>query len=182
MSATPPRDRPAHAGEHRYTSRTEWTGNQGVGTVGYRAYSRDHLLTAPGKSASILGSSDPAFLGDTSRYNPEELLLASLSACHMLWYLHLCATAGVVVTAYVDEPVGIMQESADGSGRFTEVTLHPIVVIEDPARADEAESLHEKAGAMCFIANSCNFPVAHVPTIRVRDHEVDGGALANGSG
>ena len=82
--------------------RLRWTGDRGVGTASYTAYARDHEITAPGKPA-IAGSSDPRFRGDATRWNPEELLLGAISACHQLWYLHLCAEAGVVVTAYVDD-------------------------------------------------------------------------------
>ncbi len=135
-----------------------WTGNLGTGTSGYRAYKRDHEIAAPGKQ-SILGSSDPAFRGDPSRYNPEELLVASLSTCHMLWYLHLCAEAGVVVTGYADEPVGRMAEAEDGGGRFTEVVLRPRVSVAEGTDRELAQHLHEKAHHLCFIANSVNFPV-----------------------
>lgn len=148
---------------HHYISTTAWTGNTGAGTSDYRAFSRDHRIIIPGK-ADLLGSSDPAFLGDPSRHNPEELLLASLSSCHMLWYLHLCATNGIVVTAYTDEAKGQMVEEADGSGHFTSVILHPVVTITDASKAELANALHHKANKMCFIANSCNFPVTHIPT------------------
>ncbi len=91
---------------HAYQIRTTWTGNRGAGTSDYRGYERAHEFSAPGKPV-IAGSSDPAFRGDATRYNPEELLVAALSACHMLWYLHLCAESGIVVTEYVDEARGI---------------------------------------------------------------------------
>src|SRR5687767_11345840 len=104
--------------EHRYAVTVEWTGNLGSGTSAYRAYARDHEIRASGKPA-IPGSSDPAFRGDPARWNPEELLVGALAACHKLWYLHLCAEAGIVVTSYVDRAEGVMVEEADGSGRFT---------------------------------------------------------------
>src|SRR5581483_3047159 len=110
---------------HRYTIVNRWTGNLGPGTSSYRSYSRSHEISGAGKSVTIPGSSDPAFRGDASRYNPEELLLGALSACHMLWVLHLCADAGIVITEYVDEAEGEMAEHADGSGEFTRVTLRP---------------------------------------------------------
>src|ERR1700751_3842257 len=108
------------AGErkHHYRTTTRWTGNLGTGTSAYAAYSRSHELSGPGKSAAIAGSSDPAFRGDRARYNPEELLVSALSACHMLWVLHLCADAGITITAYSDEPLGLMMENEDGSGQF----------------------------------------------------------------
>ena len=115
----------------------------------------------------LLGSSDPSFLGDPTRYNPEELLVSSLSACHMLWYLHLCTTHKVMVTAYLDRATGLMEETKNGSGRFKKVTLHPEVTIQDDQMLDMAVKLHHDANRMCFIANSCNFEIAHEPEIKV---------------
>lgn len=151
---------------HNYTSTTHWTGNTGAGTLDYRAFSRNHTISIPGK-ADLLGSSDPAFLGNPARHNPEELLLASLSSCHMLWYLHLCAVNGIVVTAYSDEAHGQMVEQADGSGHFASVVLHPVVTITDASKVDLANELHHQANKMCFIANSCNFPITHIPTCNI---------------
>lgn len=147
----------AQGREHTYTATVTWTGNQGTGTSGYKAYSRDHDITAPGKPV-LPGSSDPAFRGDPARYNPEDLLVASLSSCHMLWYLHLCSRDGIAVTAYADTATGTMVETADGGGHFAQVTLRPAVTIAkgDP---DHARDLHHEAHRLCFIANSVNFPV-----------------------
>lgn len=142
---------------HHYSTRVRWTGNTGAGTSDYRAYERSHVIEAEGKPA-IPGSSDPAFRGDTSRYNPEELLVSSLSACHMLWYLHLCADAGVVVTDYSDEARGVMEETR-GGGHFTSVLLQPRVTVASPDMKAKALQLHESAHAHCFIANSVNFEV-----------------------
>jgi organic hydroperoxide reductase OsmC/OhrA len=144
--------------EHRYTLKVTWTGNTGRGTAGYRAYERSHEIASTGKPV-IPGSSDPGFRGDRSRWNPEELLLASLSACHQLWYLHLCAEAGVTVTAYEDEPEGRMIEDSDGGGRFSEVILRPRVTISAGSDRQAAEALHERAHELCFIANSVRCPV-----------------------
>jgi organic hydroperoxide reductase OsmC/OhrA len=143
--------------EHNYSIQVRWTGNRGTGTSGYRDYDRAHEIMTEDKPV-IPGSSDPKFRGDRTRYNPEELLVAALSSCHMLWYLHLCAEAGIVVTDYADRAGGIMVEGADGGGRFSEVTLRPRVTIRsgDPSLAQQ---LHEKAHQLCFIANSVNFPV-----------------------
>jgi organic hydroperoxide reductase OsmC/OhrA len=115
----------------------------------------------------IPGSSDPAFRGDPSRHNPEDLLLASLSACHMLWYLHLCAEAGIVVTSYHGHATGLMEDLGQGGGCFKEVTLNPEVVIDKQAMYDKAVALHQKANALCFIANSVNFPVKHKVMVTV---------------
>lgn len=151
---------------HTYAAGVTWTGNLGAGTAGYKAYSRDYDITAAGKPA-IAGSSDPAFRGDPARYNPEDLLVASLSACHMLWYLHLCAAAGVCVTAYRDDAHGTMVEDASGSGRFVEVTLRPLVTVTAESDPRLATALHGEAHANCFIANSVTFPVTHEPRIEV---------------
>ena len=151
---------------HIYQTSVEWTGNTGSGTSDYRGYSRAHRIAAKGKP-SIPGSSDPAFRGDPARYNPEELLVASLSACHMLWYLHLCADSRVVVTRYLDRATGTMIETADGGGRFTEVVLKPEVTVKAGADLEMARRLHERAHHLCFIANSVNFPVQCEGTINV---------------
>jgi organic hydroperoxide reductase OsmC/OhrA len=150
------------SGRHQYAPTVEWTGNTGSGTSGYRDYARAHAVSAAGKP-SIPGSSDPAFRGDPACWNPEELLVASVSQCHMLWFLHLCAAAGVVVTGYLDRPVGTMIETADGGGRFEQVVLHPEVAFAEPGHASRAHALHEQAHHLCFIANSVNFPVLCEP-------------------
>ena len=144
--------------EHHYRVTVKWTGNSGTGTSAYRAYERAHEITSSGKPL-IPGSSDPNFRGDAKRWNPEELLVASLSACHKLWFLHLCADAGVVVTEYEDNAVGTMTESATGGGRFTRVVLSPRVTVRDAAMIEAAEHQHHEAHALCFIANSVNFEV-----------------------
>jgi len=151
--------------EHTYQITVTWTGNDGEGTKSYRSYRRDHVITS-GKKPELPGSSDPAFRGDPSRYNPEDLLVSALSACHLLSYLHLCAVNGVVVVSYHDEALGTMQEKPNGSGEFTRVVLHPHVTISegDIARAEE---LHHRAHELCFIANSVKFPVEVEPTITV---------------
>jgi organic hydroperoxide reductase OsmC/OhrA len=152
--------------EHRYLVNVSWRGNLGNGTANYRSYKRDHVISA-GDKPEIAGSSDPGFLGDRSRYNPEELLVASLSACHMLWYLHLCAKAGIVVSDYEDEARGVMMETSDGGGRFTQVTLSPQVIINADADKELALQLHDRAHHLCFIANSVNFPVLCEPSIQL---------------
>ncbi len=150
--------------KHQYKTSLEWTGNRGSGTEGYRSYSRDHAISVEGKTHNILGSSDPSFQGNPSRYNPEELFLSSLSACHMLWYLHLCSVNQIIVTEYSDQAKGIMEEDSAGSGHFIEVTLHPTVKVKDAEMIEKANSLHEEANKKCFIANSCNFKIGHQPT------------------
>jgi organic hydroperoxide reductase OsmC/OhrA len=152
--------------DHSYQVTVRWTGNQGQGTRTYAGYKRDHEIIVDGKEL-IPGSSDPNFRGDPTRYNPEELLVASLSTCHMLWYLHLCSASGIIVTDYQDSAKGAMKETSDGGGHFTEVRLRPAVIVAPGANLDLARSLHEKAHHLCFIANSVNFPVRCDPSIKV---------------
>lgn len=153
-------------GTHLYRIRTEWTGNDGEGTRSYSGYRRDYTVKIDGKP-DLYCSSDNAFRGNPSLINPEEQFLAALAGCHMLWYLHLCSVNDVTVLEYSDEATGRMFEDEDGSGRFVSVLLNPVVTILEADRTDDAGSLHEEANRMCFIANSCNFPVNHNPVIKV---------------
>ena len=153
---------------HQYKLTTVWTGNSGTGTSAYRAYERSLTVSAENK-ADILCTSDTAFNSDKTKHNPEELLLASISSCHLLWYLHLCSEAGVIVTEYKDHAVGTMIETADGGGHFTEVTLHPSIMVSDESMIIEAIALHKDANKLCYIANSCNFPILHKPTIQAEN-------------
>jgi len=152
--------------QHHYEVSSVWDGNRGAGTADYRAYERDYTTTSPGRPA-IEGSSDPAFRGDETRWNPELLLVAALSQCHLLSYLHRCAIAGVVVTGYADSAVGTMVEDDDAGGHFEEVTLRPIVTVADATMVEQAAQLHAEAAKRCFIASSVNFPVRHDPKIVV---------------
>lgn len=153
---------------HTYTTQLVWTGNRGDGTSTYRAYDRAHEISAAGKPV-IPGSSDPHFRGDSTRYNPEELLVASLSACHMLWFLHLCADAGIRVERYTDDATGTMQETPDGGGHFTEVVLRPRVRAAAGSEHARVKALHERAHELCFIASSVNFPVRCEAVLEVTD-------------
>ena len=158
------------AREHRYEVAVRWTGNTGTGTSGYRDYERQHDISAEGKPG-IAASSDHAFRGDRARWNPEELLVAALSSCHQLAYLHLCAVAGVVVVDYVDQAEGWMAETPDGAGQFTRVLLRPKVTVAAGGDTTKALELHHDAHAKCFIARSVNFPVEH-------EAEIVGGVTA----
>jgi len=151
--------------EHHYATNIEWAGNRGTGTSGYKAYGRETVISAPGKQ-SVDGSADRVFHGNADRWNPEELLLAALSECHLLSYLHVAAGNGVTVTAYTDAATGTMVQTADGGGHFSSVTLRPRVTISggDPGLA---LALHREASTKCFIAASVNFPVLHEPEIVV---------------
>ena len=156
MAETSPRT----LGEHRYALTSTWTGNTGTGTTGYRDYRRDVTIEIEGKP-DLLASADKPFRGDASRWNPEDLLLASLSECHLLSYLHACVTAGVVVVSYRDRATGMMREDGAGGGSFDEVMLHPEVVVAEESMIEAAERAHTQANEWCFIANSMNFPVRH---------------------
>jgi organic hydroperoxide reductase OsmC/OhrA len=147
-----------------YEARIVWTGNLGAGTSGYRDYSRDHDILIPGRPP-LPASSEPAFRGDPTRHNPENMLLAALSSCHMLWYLHLCSVAGVTVVRYEDNATAIMALDAGGGGRFTSAALNPQVTISNAKDRRKAEELHKAAHEKCFIANSVNFPVNCKPQI-----------------
>jgi len=149
--------------EHRYHVTVEWTGNKGQGTENYKAYDREFNVLAEAKTA-IAGSSDPAFLGNASRWNPEEMLLASASACHKLWYLHLCAEAGISVESYLDKAEGTMMEARQG--RFTQILLRPQITLRAGDDIELAKALHHKAHEQCFIANSLNFPIVCEPQIK----------------
>ncbi len=151
--------------EHHFAVDLEWTGNRGSGTSGYKEYGREHVLRAEGKH-EIEASSDRVFHGNAERWNPEEMLVAALSQCHLLSYLHVASSHGVIVTGYTDAATGVMVQTADGGGHFTSVTLRPFVTIS----SDDAElalQLHHEASTKCFIASSVNFPVGHEPQVRV---------------
>lgn len=152
--------------EHHYALEVEWLGNRGTGTSGYRDYGRQVVVRSEGKH-EIAGSSDKPFHGDADRWNPEEFLLAGLAQCHLLSYLHVAVLRGVVVTEYVDRAVGTMLQTPDGGGRFTEVTLRPVVTVATADMVEAARGAHGEASEKCFIANSVNFPVRHEPTIQV---------------
>jgi len=149
---------------HHYETEIAWTGAGEKGTRNYKSYERHYDINIKGKP-TVAGSSDPAFRGDPACHNPEDMLVASVSSCHMLWYLHLCSVSGVIVTSYIDSALGVMEEDTSGKGRFTKITLRPKIKIAAGSDLAKAESAHAKANEMCFVANSLNCPVEHVATI-----------------
>jgi organic hydroperoxide reductase OsmC/OhrA len=151
---------------HAYALTVTWTGNNGEGTKSYTGYERSHTISIKGKP-DLLCSSDVPFRGDGSKHNPEDFFLASLSTCHMLWYLHLCADAGVIVTDYTDHATGTLSLKPGEPGRFTEVTLHPKVTVKEESMIEKANALHHEANKKCFMANSVNFKVLHEPVCEV---------------
>lgn len=148
--------------QHHYEINVNWTGNRGTGTSGYKAYGRDHSVTAEGLPV-LLGSADKSFHGERDRWNPEQLLLTALAQCHMLSYLHVAVLHGVVVLKYEDTATGLLVLNTDGSGQFESATLRPKVFVADPSLAELALSLHAEAASKCFIARSVNFAVHHEP-------------------
>lgn len=154
---------------HHYTAKIAWTGNKGTGTDHYKNYERSHAIMIDHKPI-IQGSSDPAFRGDQHKHNPEDLLVSSLSSCHMLWYLHFCSVNNSIVEAYTDNVEGIMLEERDGKGYFKEVTLNPNVIVQKEEMIALAIELHKKAHEYCFIANAVNFPVKHKVQVSVQSN------------
>ena len=156
------------AQEHNYTVSVKWTGNKGSGTTGYTDYERSHIISVAGKP-DIMASSDAPFRGDTAKHNPEDMLVAALSTCHMLWYLHVCSDAGIIVTGYTDNATGTLVVTPGSGGHFSQVTLHPEVTVADSSMIDKANELHAAAHKFCFIANSVNFPVNQEPVCKVAE-------------
>ena len=155
---------------HSYTLDVRWTGAGETGTTSYTSYSRDHEIRAVGRPP-LLASSDPAFRGDPARHSPEELFVASLSQCHLLWFLHMAAQDGVVVVDYRDEAIGTMRVESAGAGQFTDVLLHPRTTVRrvdlhgDEVTDERIARLHGRAHDHCFLARSVNFPVRHEPVV-----------------
>jgi organic hydroperoxide reductase OsmC/OhrA len=152
--------------QHNYKLDVKWTGNQGTGTSNYKDFERSYNIEIENK-VDILGSSDPEFRGDKTKHNPEELLLASVSSCHMLWYLHFCTENKIIVTDYVDNATAVLEVTADGNGKFASITLNPNVSVTEKTMIEQATELHKKANEFCFVANSLNFKVDHQPIINV---------------
>jgi organic hydroperoxide reductase OsmC/OhrA len=154
------------AHQHDFISRIAWTGNRGEGTASYRGYDRTWDIATPGKPVTHC-SNDPRLGGDPALPNPEDLLISSLAACHMLWYLHLASSAGIVVTAYEDDPIGVGESTPDGAGRFVRAILRPRITVREGADLERAEAIHHEIGKVCFIARSVNFPVSYESTFIV---------------
>lgn len=154
--------------QHEYHSHIAWTGNRGEGTRSYKSYDRTWILHAPGKQA-VACSNDPLLGGDPLKYNPEDMLLSALSACHMLWYLHLAAIAGIVVHAYGDDPIAIGETLPGGAGRFLRAELRPTITVDAATDLARADAIHREIHAFCFIARSVNFPVEYSATYTLSD-------------
>ncbi len=151
--------------EHDFTAQVVWTGNQGEGTKSYRSYTRNWSVTTPGKP-EIQCSNDPLLGGDPTLHNPEDMLIATVSACHMLWYLHLASSAKIVVTSYVDNPIGTGQSEPDGTGRFIKAVLKPVIEVARGTDLEKADQIHHQIHKHCFIARSVNFPITYEASYR----------------
>jgi organic hydroperoxide reductase OsmC/OhrA len=152
--------------EHEYSARVVWTGNRGTGTRDYKGYARTWNVETPGKPV-IPCSNDPLLGGDPTLHNPEDMLIAALSACHMLWFLHLASDAGVIVTGYEDDPLATGETDATGASRFLHATLRPRISVAQGTDLKGADALHAKVHDYCFIARSVNFPVAYKARYRI---------------
>lgn len=151
--------------KHLFKAEAKWTSNQEDSTK--RFYSKSHKILIEGKPVLNV-SAAKAFKGDPELYNPEDLLLSSLVSCHMMSYLYVCSQNGIEVLEYSDNAEATLEASLDGSGRFVEVKLNPKVTITNPNKIQMALDLHQNANQLCFIANSCNFPVLHNASCEVK--------------
>lgn len=148
--------------QHEFISRVVWTGNKGQGTQNYKTYGRTWNIEVEGKPI-VECSNDPVLGGDPTLMNPEDLLLSSLSACHMLWYLHLASQNKITVFGYDDAPTAIGETSPNGAGRFLSAVLKPTIIVQAGVDLVRAAELHHEIHQYCFIARSINFPVSYEP-------------------
>jgi organic hydroperoxide reductase OsmC/OhrA len=146
--------------KHLFKAELNWTSNKKQEEITSKFYSKSHQIKIEGKPILDV-SAAKAFKGDPELYNPEDLLLSSLVSCHMMSYLYVCFQNGIEVLEYSDNAEATLEVLPNGSGRFTEVRLNPKVKISNPDKIELALNLHFKANQLCFIANSCNFPVLH---------------------
>lgn len=145
---------------HEFSAAIVWTGDRGEGTRRYRGYDRTWRIVTPSKTP-VECSNDPMLGGDSSKHNPEDLLLSSLAACHMLWYLHLASGAGIIVRGYEDAPIGVGETGPNGEGRFLRAVLRPNIHVARGTDIAQADSLHSEVHRFCFIARSVTFPVTY---------------------
>ncbi|WP_452231793.1 OsmC family protein [Lacinutrix sp. MEBiC02595] len=154
--------------KHIFKAKTQWSSSKGESTLDARSYNRNHTVSIKGKSEPLQVSSAKIFRGDDALYNPEDMLLSAVSSCHMMSYFYVCSQNGIEVVAYEDQAEGVLEVDNKGKGQFVSMQLNPVVVVSKQEMVEKAESLHEQANALCFIANSCNFPISHRATIQVK--------------
>lgn len=152
--------------KHTFKAEANWTSKKDITDSSKRFYNKSHQVKIEGKPILDV-SAAKAFKGDPELYNPEDLLLSSLVSCHMMSYLYVCSQNGIEVLEYSDNAEAALEVNPDGSGRFVEVKLFPKVKISNPDQIELALNLHFKANQLCFIANSCNFPVLHEASCEV---------------
>ena len=153
--------------KHLFKASINWTSSQNQQQSEKKFYSKSHKIKLEGKPILIV-SAAKAFKGNPELYNPEDLLLSSLVSCHMMSYLYVCSQNGIEVLEYSDNAEATLEVSPDGSGRFVEVTLNPKITISNSNQIQQALDLHQKANQLCFIANSCNFPVLHNASCEIK--------------
>ena len=146
---------------HIFKAQVNWELTEGESTKNPRSFSRNHTVSIANKKADMEVPAAKPFRGDETCYNPEDLLLSALASCHMMSYLYVCAQNNIEVLSYTDNAEGILEVQPTGSGAFSKVILNPVVTIKNELQKELALSLHEKANTLCFIANSCNFPISH---------------------
>ncbi|MGV0996986.1 OsmC family protein [Empedobacter falsenii] len=145
---------------HLFKVALNWIKKESKMDSSTRIYTKSHHISIEGKP-DLEVSAAKAFKGDPNLYNPEDLLLSSLTSCHMMSYLYCCAQHKIEVISYQDHSEATLQVNPDGSGKIVKVDLFPDIIISDSSQIELALSLHKKANELCFIANSCNFPVYH---------------------
>ncbi|MEP5341894.1 MAG: OsmC family protein [Algibacter sp.] len=146
---------------HIFKAKVNWELSKGETTESPKTFSRNHIVEIDNKKNDLKVSAAKMFRGDASLYNPEDLLLSALASCHMMSYLYVCSQNNIKVLSYTDNAEAVLEVESSGSGHFTKVILNPVVTIKDETKKELALSLHEKANSLCFIANSCNFPIVH---------------------
>ena len=152
--------------KHEFQVEINWKKPEQTPIVADKKKFKNHKITLDNKP-DLNVSAAKSFKGDASLYNPEDLLLSSLASCHFMSYLYCCSQHGIEVLSYTDKAFAYLEVNADGSGRIIKVVLNPEFTITNPNQVELAILLHTKANKLCFIANSCNFPVEHIAKCHV---------------
>ena len=152
--------------KHLFKAKLNWNSIPKEVITNTKRYTKTHQIAIDGKEILNV-SAAKAFKGDPNLYNPEDLLLSSVVSCHMMSYLYVCSQNDITVVSYQDNAEGTLEVLENGSGRFVEIRLNPSVIIKEKEKIAQALSLHTKASELCFIANSCNFPILHFASCEV---------------
>ena len=141
--------------EHKYQLKLNWTGGSEIDAIqNDRMY--EVLID---RKPTIYGSADKPFFGDPEKYNPEDLLLAALSACHMMSFMYVCRKLGIKVYHYEDHATGLLKINQDGTGQFEFAELKPKVKADHMPDGMIFKELNSRAAKLCFIKRSINFTV-----------------------